>query len=73
MMTVAQRLDRRFDDEIGRAEIRLSDAEIDDVASLRGKLHGARQNGEGIFLADAIERGDGSKHGNPPNCAGTST
>ena len=38
VMAVAQRLDRRLDDEIRRAEIRLADAEIDDVAALRGKL-----------------------------------
>ena len=63
VMAVAQRLDRRLDDEIRRAEIGLADAEIDDVAALRRKLHGARQHGEGIFLADAVEGGDGFQHG----------
>jgi hypothetical protein len=30
---------------------------------LRGKLHGARQHGEGVFFADAVEGGDGFQHG----------
>ncbi len=34
VMAVAQRLHRRLDDEVGRAEIGLADAEIDDVAAL---------------------------------------
>ena len=55
MMAVAQRLDCGLDDEIRRAEIRLADAEADDVAALRGKRVGARQHGEGIFLADPVE------------------
>ena len=65
-MAVAQRLDGRLDDEIRRAEIGLADAEIDDVAAGRRKLHGARQHGEGIFLTDAIESGDGFQHGVSP-------
>ena len=65
VMAVAQRLDRRLDDEIGRAEIRLADAEIDDVAALRGKRIGARQHGEGVLLADAVESRDGLQHGWP--------
>ena len=62
MMAVAQRLDRRLDNEIGRAKIRLTDAEIDDVAALRGKLRGTCEHGERVFLADAIESRDGSQH-----------
>ena len=65
VMAVAQRLDRRLDDVIGRAEIRLADAEIDDVAALRGERGGARQHGEGVLLADAIEGRDGLQHGVP--------
>ena len=53
VMAVAQRLDRRLDNEIRRAEIGLADAEIDDVAALRGKLRRAREHGERVFLADA--------------------
>ncbi len=49
----------------GRAEIGLADAEIDDVAALCRKLHGPRQHGEGVLLADAIEGGDGLEHGFP--------
>ncbi len=62
-MAVAQRLDRSLDDEIGRAEIRLADAEIDDVAALRGQRIGARQHRKGILLADTVEGRDGAKHG----------
>ena len=65
MMAVAQRLDRRLDDEIRRAEIGLADAEIDDVAALCRKLRGARQHGEGVLLAETIEGGDGLQHGFP--------
>ena len=43
----------------GRAEIRLADAEIDDVAALRCERVGAREHGEGVLLADAVEGGDG--------------
>ena len=66
VMAVAQRLDGRLDDELGSAEIGLADAEVDDVAALRGKLGGARQHGEGVLLADAIERRDGPKHPSLP-------
>ena len=62
VVAVAQRLDRGLDDEIGRAEIGLADAEIDDVAALRGQRVGARQHREGVFLADAVESGDGLEH-----------
>ena len=62
VMAVAQRLHRRLDNEIRRAEIGLADAEIDDVAALRRKLRGAGENGEGVLLADAIEGGDGLQH-----------
>src|ERR1700722_4039631 len=65
-MAITQRLDRRLDDEVGRAEIRLADTEIDDVAALRRMLHGSRQHGESIFLADAIKCGDGLEHGVSP-------
>ena len=48
---------------LGGAEIRLADAEIDDVAALRGERGGARQHREGVLLADAIEGRDGVQHG----------
>ena len=63
VLAVAQRLDRRLDNEIRRAEIRLADTEIDDVAALCRKLRGARENGEGVLLADTIEGGYGLQHG----------
>ena len=64
-MAVAQRLHRRLDDVIGGAEIRLADAEIDDVAAFRGEPRRARQHGERVLLADPIECRDGAKHGSP--------
>ena len=69
VMAVAQRLDRGLDDVVGRAEIRLADAEIDDVAALRGQRVGARQHGEGVFLADPVEGRDGLKHGVSPGAS----
>ena len=63
VVAVAQRLDRGLDDEVGRAEVGLADAEIDDVAALRRQRIGARQHGKGVFLADAVERGNGLQHG----------
>ena len=39
----------------GRFEVRLADAEIDDVASLALQLGRLRQHGEGVLLADARE------------------
>ena len=62
VMAVAQRLDRRLDDEIRRAEIGLADAEIDDVAAGRGKLRGAGEHRKRVLLADAIEGGNGLQH-----------
>ena len=62
MVTVAQRLDRSLDDEVGSAEVGLADAEIDDVAALRRQRIGARQHGKGVFLAEAVEHGYGSEH-----------
>ena len=65
VVAVAQRLHRRLDDEIGRAEVGLADAEIDDVAALRDELRGAREHGEGVLLADAVEGRNGLQHGSP--------
>jgi len=66
VVAVAQCFDCRFDDKIGGAEVRLTDAEIDDVAPLRGELHGPRQHGERVLLADTVKRGNGLEHGSPP-------
>ena len=57
VLAVAQRLDRRLDDMRRRFEIRLADAEIDDVAPLALQFGGLRQHGEGVLLADAREGG----------------
>ena len=66
VVAVAQRLHRRLDDMVGRAEIGLADAEVDDVLALGGKLGRPRQHGEGVLLADPVEAGDGVKQGVSP-------
>src|SRR5216683_222586 len=66
MVAVAQRLDGRLDDEIRRSEIGLANAEIDYVAALRGQRIGASEHGKSIFLADAIEGRDCTKHNCTP-------
>ena len=53
MMAVAQRLDRRLDDMRRCWKIRLTDAEIDDVAPGLLKLRRAREYGKGILFAHA--------------------
>ena len=68
-MAVAQRLDRRLDDMVGGAEVGLADAEIDDVAALRGQRGGAGEHGEGVLLADPVEGGDGVEHFSYPTGA----
>ncbi len=62
VVAVAQRLDRCLDDEVGRAEIGLADAEIDDVAALRRERIGTRQHRKGVLLPDAVEGGNCSQH-----------
>ena len=47
----------------GVLEVGLADAEIDDVAALRGERIRARQHREGVLLADAVEIRDGLQHG----------
>src|SRR5262249_55676150 len=61
-------LDRGLDDEVGRAEIGLADAEIDDVAALRRQRIGTRQHRKGVFLPDAVEGGNGFQHGMTFRC-----
>ena len=61
-MAVAQRLDGRLDDVLRRAEIRLADAQIDDVAARIGKGGGACEHREGVLLADAVEGGNRMQH-----------
>src|SRR5262249_17325437 len=63
VMAIAQRLDRGLDDEVGRAEIGLADAEIDDVAALRRQRLGTRQHRKGGLFSDAVEGGNGFQHG----------
>jgi hypothetical protein len=55
MFAVAQSLDRGLDDVRGCFEIRLADAEIDDVAPLSLQLRRFRQHGEGVLFADTRE------------------
>src|SRR4051794_39445069 len=76
MVAIAQRLDGGFHDVLGRPEIRLADAKVDDVLALALQLGGAREHGEGVLLADAGEGGhDVQRHGGvswtaTPVCAG---
>ena len=58
VLAVAQRLDRGLDDMRRRFEIGLADAEIDDVAPLALQLGRLGEHREGVFLADARERGN---------------
>ena len=71
MVAVAQRLDRRLDNVLRRAEVRLADAEIDDVLAGCRKRGGAGKHGEGIFLADAVEGGNRLEHVRIPTGAVT--
>ena len=59
VMAVAQRLDGGLDDMVRRLEVRLADAEVDDVLALGGKRVGAGENFEGTFGA---QPGHGSGH-----------
>ena len=61
VLPIAQRLHRRFDDVVRRAEIGLADAEIDDVLALTHEFGRAGKHGEGILFADPAEAGDGIK------------
>ena len=55
VMSVAQGLDGCFDDVWWCRKIRLADAQIDDVASLRGKISGAGEHGEGVLVSKPLE------------------
>ena len=57
VLAVAQRLDRGLDDMRRRFEIRLADAEVDDVAALALQLGRLGEHREGVLLADAREGG----------------
>ena len=51
-MAVGERLLRRGDDVLGRREIRLADAQIDDAAPGLSELLGAREHLEGALRAE---------------------
>src|SRR5690349_16208684 len=72
-MAVAQRLHRGFDDVLGGAEVRLADAEADDVAALRRQRLSAGEHRKRIFLTDAVERRDRLQHGPAPSIFGGSS
>ena len=55
VVAVAQRLDRRLDDMLGRPEIGLADAEVDDVLALPLQLGRAGQHLEGRLGAEALQ------------------
>jgi hypothetical protein len=62
MVTVAQGLHGRLDDVGGRREIRLADAQIDDVPTLVREIGGTGEHGEGVLLADAREGRNKVRH-----------
>jgi hypothetical protein len=62
MVAVAQRLDGGLDDVLGRLEVGLADAEVDDVAPFGGESRRASEHGEGILLSETVESGDGVEH-----------
>src|SRR5690606_17062367 len=65
VMPVPQRLDRGLDDMAGRLEVRLADAEIDDVLACRGECCGAGKHGEGVLFAQPVEGSNCVEHGSP--------
>jgi hypothetical protein len=46
-----------------RREVRLADAEVDDVAALPGQFGGAGEHREGVLLADARKGRHDGRHG----------
>src|SRR5690606_36585044 len=56
----------RFDDLLRSREVQLADAQIDDVLARLRKRSRARQNGKGIFLADAVEGVNRLEHASRP-------
>ena len=63
MVPVPQRLNRRLNNILGRAEIGLADAKIDDVLALALQFRGASENGKGIFFSNSGEGFDDVQHG----------
>ena len=63
VMAVAQCLYGGLDDIFRRPEIRLADAEIDDVLALTLQFGGPGENGEGVFFANAREGFNDVQHG----------
>jgi hypothetical protein len=55
MMAIAQGFHRRFDYIRRRREIRLTNAEIDNVAPARSELVCPGQHGKGVFFPDMAE------------------
>ena len=53
VVAVEERLPGRLDDMVGRREVGLADAEIDDIAALGGERLGAGENLEGALGAEA--------------------
>src|SRR5690606_6544137 len=71
VVPILQRLDRRLDDMAWRLEVRLADAEIDNVLACRGKRGGAGKHGEGVLFAQSVEGGDRLEHFSYPSGAKT--
>ncbi len=63
VMAIPQRLDPGLDDMVWRAEIRLADAQIDDVPALCRQFLRSGEHFKGGFGAEAVNRGSKLKHG----------
>ena len=61
-MAVLQRLDGGLDDVAGCFEIRLADAEIDDVLALGCESRCPGEDGKGIFLTDTVKPRNSPQH-----------
>ena len=66
VVAVAQRLDGGLDDVLGRLEVGLADAEVDDVLALALQVGGAGQHLEGGLGAQALQVRHELQHGVSP-------
>src|SRR6185295_12051763 len=67
MVTIAEGLDGGLDDVLGRLEIRLADAEIDDILALALQFGRARQNLECRFRSQPLQIRHELQHGASPH------
>ena len=66
VVAVADGLDGGFTDVRGRLEVRLADAEVDDILAGGGQCGGAGEHLEGGFGAETVETVGEVEHGRSP-------